>query len=68
MGHVVDFISLPHFAIFNVADSAVVCGVVLVCLLTLLGRSPDGTRQRHAGGPEAGAEGAGGPGAEPDRG
>ncbi|WP_077489524.1 signal peptidase II [Sinomonas mesophila] len=44
MGHVVDFISLPNFAIFNVADSAVVCGVVLVSLLTLRGVSPDGTR------------------------
>jgi signal peptidase II len=69
MGHVVDFISLPHFAIFNVADSAVVCGVALVCLLTLMGRSPDGTRQRHNSGPEAGAEGtSAGDGAEPDRG
>jgi signal peptidase II len=67
MGHVVDFISLPHFAIFNVADSAVVCGVALVCLLTLMGRSPDGTRQRHDSG--AGAEGtSAGDGAEPDRG
>lgn len=43
MGHVVDFISLPNFAIFNVADSAVVCGVVLVSLLTLRGVSPDGS-------------------------
>jgi signal peptidase II len=69
MGHVVDFISLPHFAIFNVADSAVVCGVVLVCLLTLTGLSPDGTRQRSGKGPETGAEGtAAGEGAEPDRG
>lgn len=56
MGHVVDFISLPNFAIFNVADSAVVCGVVLVCLLTLAGRSPDGSRQRQEAGPDA-AEG-----------
>lgn len=42
MGRVVDFISLPNFAIFNLADSAVVCGVVLVSLLTLRGISPDG--------------------------
>ncbi|AMM32496.1 Lipoprotein signal peptidase [Sinomonas atrocyanea] len=69
MGHVVDFISLPHFAIFNVADSAVVCGVMLVCLLTLTGLSPDGTRQRSGKGPATGAEGtAAGEGAEPDRG
>ena len=49
MGHVVDFISLPNFAIFNVADSAVVCGVVLVSLLTLRGVSPDGTRAQAPG-------------------
>ncbi|MDQ4489733.1 signal peptidase II [Sinomonas sp. ASV486] len=55
MGHVVDFISLPNFAIFNVADSAVVCGVVLVCLLTLMGLSPDGTRQRRESTPPDGA-------------
>ncbi|ABY24211.1 lipoprotein signal peptidase [Renibacterium salmoninarum ATCC 33209] len=36
-GHVVDFISLPNFAIFNMADMAVVGGVILICLLTLLG-------------------------------
>lgn len=45
MGHVVDFIQLPNFAIFNVADSAVVTGVVLICLLTVLGIGADG--QRH---------------------
>lgn len=37
MGHVVDFISVPNFAIFNLADSAVVGGVIVICLLTLLG-------------------------------
>ena len=42
MGHVVDFISLPNFASFNIADDTVVCGVVLVSLLTLRGVSPDG--------------------------
>ncbi|GAB3286478.1 hypothetical protein GCM10027449_33230 [Sinomonas notoginsengisoli] len=64
VGHVVDFISLPNFAIFNVADSAVVCGVALVSLLTLWGLSPDGTRQRReeasADGGEAGRGGAAG--------
>ncbi|WP_138413845.1 signal peptidase II [Sinomonas gamaensis] len=47
MGHVVDFIQLPNFAIFNVADSAVVSGVVLICLLTVLGIGADGLR--HGG-------------------
>lgn len=37
MGHVVDFISFPHFAIFNMADMGVVGGVITVCLLTLIG-------------------------------
>lgn len=37
MGHVVDFISFPNFAIFNLADSAVVGGVALICILTLKG-------------------------------
>ena len=37
MGHVVDFIALPNFAIFNVADSSVVGSVILICILTLIG-------------------------------
>lgn len=36
-GHVVDFLELPHWPIFNVADSAIVTAGVLVVLLTLLG-------------------------------
>lgn len=44
MGHVVDFIQLPNFAIFNIADSAVVSSVVIICLLTLKGISLDGVR------------------------
>ncbi|WP_155850401.1 signal peptidase II [Arthrobacter sp. Br18] len=43
-GHVVDFIALPNFAIFNIADSSVVSGVVLICLLTLRGIDMDGSR------------------------
>ncbi|MEX5294880.1 signal peptidase II [Kocuria sp. CPCC 205268] len=44
VGHVVDFIAVPRFAIFNIADCGVVTGVCLVVLLTLLGRELDGTR------------------------
>lgn len=44
MGHVVDFIQLPNFAIFNIADSAVVSSVVIICLLTLRGITLDGSR------------------------
>ena len=36
-GYVVDFISFPYFAIFNVADIAVTCSVLLMVLLSLKG-------------------------------
>lgn len=49
MGHVVDFIQLPNFAIFNIADSAVVSSVVIICLLTLRGIGLDGSRHHPAG-------------------
>lgn len=44
MGHVVDFIQLPNFAIFNIADSAVVSAVGIICILTIRGIALDGTR------------------------
>lgn len=43
-GHVVDWIELPHWPVFNLADSAIVCAGVLVVLLALLGVRLDGTR------------------------
>ncbi len=42
MGHVVDFIAFPNFAIFNIADSAVVGAVILICILTFKGIGMDG--------------------------
>ena len=45
-GWVVDFIQLPHFAVFNVADSAICCGGALMVLLTVLGLRPDGQADR----------------------
>ncbi|MET7638884.1 signal peptidase II [Streptomyces sp. NPDC005438] len=42
-GAVVDFIAPRHFAVFNVADSAIVCGGVLIVLLSFRGLDPDGT-------------------------
>ena len=63
MGHVVDFIQLPNFAIFNIADSAVVSAVVIICLLTLRGIALDGSRARararHSRPDSRGAEDAG---------
>ncbi|KNH20910.1 lipoprotein signal peptidase [Arthrobacter sp. ZBG10] len=48
MGHVVDFIQLPNFAIFNIADSAVVSAVAIICILTLRGIGMDGARLHAA--------------------
>ncbi|MFI6346915.1 signal peptidase II [Streptomyces sp. NPDC050560] len=45
-GAVVDFISPRHFAVFNLADSAIVCGGVLIVLLSFRGLDPDGTVHR----------------------
>ncbi|MFW0792908.1 signal peptidase II [Gordonia sp. CPCC 205515] len=43
-GHVVDFVSVGWWPVFNVADSAVVCGAVLLVVLSLLGFEYDGSR------------------------
>lgn len=55
-GHVVDFISVEHFAVFNLADSAIVCGGVLIVVLSFLGISLDGTaaQDRRGSGAVAG--------------
>lgn len=43
-GHVVDFIHVKFFAVFNLADCGVVIGIALAALLLLTGREPDGSR------------------------
>ena len=43
-GHVVDFLELPHWPVFNLADSAIVCAAVLMVVLTARGISYDGSR------------------------
>ncbi|QCU77846.1 signal peptidase II [Citricoccus sp. SGAir0253] len=45
VGHVVDFVALPNFAIFNVADSLIVCSMAGIVLLMFTGRRLDGTRE-----------------------
>ncbi|MFB7724247.1 signal peptidase II [Nocardia sp. NPDC056100] len=47
-GHVVDFVAVGWWPVFNVADSAIVCGAALLVALTVFGFEPDGTRaHRH---------------------
>jgi signal peptidase II len=43
-GHVVDFLELPHWPVFNLADSAIVCAGVLMVLLSARGLGYDGSR------------------------
>ena len=57
-GYVVDWIQLPHWPVFNLADSAIVCAAGGLVLLTFLGRELDG-RRRLAGGDRAEVEEAG---------
>jgi signal peptidase II len=45
-GEVVDFVAPVHFAVFNLADSAICCGGVLIVLLSFWGVDPDGARHR----------------------
>jgi signal peptidase II len=72
-GHVVDMVSVfapdgTFFPVFNAADSAVVCGGILLVLLALTGREMDGTRtvsarraRRDGAGDGAGPDDSGSP-------
>jgi lipoprotein signal peptidase len=66
-GYVVDWIQLPHWPVFNIADSSIVCGGILAVLLAARGLQIDGTLpQRGADRPDGAAgpgdAGAAGPG------
>ena len=61
-GYVVDWIQLPHWPVFNVADSAIVCGGILAVLLAARGLSIDGTGPERIARARDGGPGAAGPG------
>jgi signal peptidase II len=44
-GWVVDWIQIPHWPVFNLADSAIVCGGILAVLLSVRGIRLDGERE-----------------------
>ena len=50
-GWVVDWIEVPHWPVFNLADSAITCGGVLMVVLAVLGRGIEG-KPRPASHPE----------------
>ena len=53
-GHVVDWIQLPHWPVFNIADSAIVLGGCLAVLLASRGVPLEGmTEDAHQDGPVA---------------
>jgi signal peptidase II len=58
-GHVVDFIALPHWPVFNVADMCINVAAGLILLLALLGIRLDGSRERghHRGRADVGDDG-----------
>lgn len=45
-GHVVDFLELPHWPVFNVADSCIVIAAVTMVLYTMRGMGYDGSSHR----------------------
>jgi signal peptidase II len=46
-GWVVDWIQIPHWPVFNLADSAIVCGGILAVLLSARGIHLDGRRDQR---------------------
>ncbi|RVW09010.1 signal peptidase II [Prescottella agglutinans] len=48
-GHVVDFVSVGWWPVFNVADSSIVCGAILLVALTLFGIEPSGVKTSGKG-------------------
>lgn len=46
VGHVVDFISVGNFAIFNIADSAICVAMAAIIIMTTIGLKLDGTYEK----------------------
>ncbi len=46
-GHVVDWIQLPNWPVFNVADMCIDAAAVVIVVQALRGVSPNGTRERQ---------------------
>ncbi|MBA2739463.1 MAG: signal peptidase II [Actinomycetota bacterium] len=46
-GHVVDFLQLPHWPVFNLADSCIVVAAVLIAVQSLRGAGLDGRHADH---------------------
>jgi signal peptidase II len=54
-GHVVDFLRLPHWPIFNVADMCINVAAALIVLQAVRGVGVDGTRSRSGTAPRDGS-------------
>ncbi|WP_058235580.1 signal peptidase II [Devriesea agamarum] len=51
-GHVVDFLQLPHWPVFNVADMSVVFAAISIVVFSLIGIGPSNPH-RHSPSPQA---------------
>jgi signal peptidase II len=67
-GYVVDFLRLPNWPVFNLADSAIVLAAALIALQSLRGIALDGARLSDDETPDAGAGADAGPDAGTDAG
>ena len=48
-GHVVDWIAVPNYPVFNIADSAIFCSAILMIYLSFRGIGLDGSRSGAKG-------------------